>query len=105
MAQRSPINFDTINGTGRYIKPLTNSNAHITTQQPINLDRRRSILPSTRPPSARSASGAAMSMGGVTINVSGAVDPHTTAQMVRREMERLQRDTAARYRSRLSDID
>ena len=103
MANYSPINLDTITGAGRYIKRSGNSNDGIITQPPINLDRRRSILPSNA--AMRSGGSAAMSMGNITININGGADPHATAQMVRREMERLQRDTAARYRSRLSDID
>ncbi|MGO2506321.1 MAG: phage tail tape measure protein [Psychrobacter alimentarius] len=100
----SPINLDTINAAGRYIKRTGNSNDGIITQSPINLDRRRSILPNAAT-SSSSRGSAAMSMGSITININGAVDPNATAQMVRREMERLQRETAARYRSRLSDID
>lgn len=103
MANYSPINLDTFTGAGRYIKRTGNSNDGIITQPPINLDRRRTVLPNSA--TMRSGGSAAMSMGNITININGGADPHATAQMVRREMERLQRDTAARYRSRLSDID
>lgn len=103
VANRSPINLDTITGAGRYIKRSGNSNDGIITQPPIHLDRRRTVLPNSA--TMRSGGSAAMSMGNITININGGADPHATAQMVRREMERLQRNTAARYRSRLSDID
>jgi len=104
MANHSPINLDTITGAGRYIKRTGNSNDGIITQPPINLDRRRTVLPNSATMGSRGSS-AAMSMGAITININGATDPQTTAQMVRREMERLQRDADARFRSRLSDID
>jgi TP901 family phage tail tape measure protein len=102
-ANHSPINLDTFTGAGRYIKRTGNSNSGIVTQPPINLDRRRSILPNSA--TMRSGGSGAMSMGNITININGGADPYTTAQMVRAEMERIQRDTAARHRSRLSDID
>jgi len=102
-ANHSPINLDTFTGAGRYIKRTGNSNSGIVTQPPINLDRRRSVLPNSA--TMRSGGSGAMSMGNITININGGADPYTTAQMVRAEMERIQRDTAARHRSRLSDID
>lgn len=104
LANYSPINMDTFTGAGRYIKRTGNSNDGITTQPPINLDRRRTVLPNAATMGSRGSS-AAMSMGAITININGATDPQATAQMVRREMERLQRDNSARFRSRLSDID
>lgn len=104
MANYSPINMDTFTSAGRYIKRSGNSNDGIITQPPINLDRRRTVLPNSATMGSRGNS-AAMNMGSITININGATDPHTTAQMVRREMERLQRDSDARFRSRLSDID
>lgn len=104
VANHSPINMDTITSAGRYIKRSGNTNDGIITQPPINLDRRRTVLPNSATMGNCGSSGA-MSMGNITINIQGAADPHATAQMVRAEMERIRRDDAARFRSRLSDID
>lgn len=101
LANYSPINLDTIMGTGRYIK----GQAAISSLPPINLDTRKSILPGVGASHSYRNSTSNMSMGGITININGAMDPMSVAQQVRREIEQVERERASRRRSRLSDID
>lgn len=102
LANYSPINLDTIKETGRYFK----RNNSIISPAPIIVDTRKSILPGVgSTTNSYRSSTSNMSLGGITININGATDPMSVAQHVRQEFENIERERAARRRSRLSDID
>lgn len=107
----SPINFDTLSGAGSYTRPANRGMSsdrimRIVNQPPIHVDTRRSILPAAAHGAGYGSHAPAVTnMGGITINITGATDPQLTAQLVRDEIAKLERNNQARMRSRYSDID